>query len=222
MEILRKLWKKNKWFILIPLLVVAAIIYIASGCFGNDIQAEAASGNDQAETQLSAQTDDIAEEEIEKIFVDVEGAVLSPGVVILDSGARIFEALEAAGGVLEGSETKYINLAAICSDGEKLYVPTEVEVNEQNTGKEMEGLFETSMDLTGNPDSSLTSSPGKVNINTADSAELQTLTGIGPSMAERIIDYRNQNGKFSTVDQLTSVSGIGEKTLSKIYDKICV
>ena len=157
-----------------------------------------------------------------EIYVDVGGAVASPGVVVLPEGSRIFQALEAAGGVLSQGVTRYLNLAAVCEDGGKIYVPEEAELEEADSG-----VGQTAAGQTGlmGQDAGISASgqtSEKVNINLADSAALQTLSGIGPSMAQRIIDYRNQNGRFAEAHDLTKVSGIGEKTLNKIIDKICV
>lgn len=222
MEILRKIWKKNKWLLIIPFLVAASLIYIGSGWYGDRVEVDAASAEEALIDEV--ETDTVAsEEETEKIYVDVEGAVAHSGVVILESGARVFEAVESAGGCTDGAETRYINLAAICSDGQKIYIPTAGELEAQAVGSRQDplisypdGLWDETVSTSG------AGQPGKVNINTAGSAELQTLTGIGPSMADRIISHREENGRFASAEDLTQVSGIGEKTLSKIIDKICV
>lgn len=239
-EKIRK-WKKRKWIILIPLLVAAAAVYTI--CFASDDTAvvvsdagagggisgsaggagadggyDDAGGTDEGETSTADGSDAC-------IYVDVGGAVVDPQVVILSEGARIYEAVDAAGGLMSDAEIKYMNMAAICEDGAKIYVPTKQEIAAAAGGSDEAGaqLFSsggTEDTLSGM--SSGESYSGKVNINTADSGTLQTLTGIGPSMAQRIIDYRNTNGKFNSPDELQNVSGIGEKTLAKIIENICV
>lgn len=245
-EKLRK-WKKKKWVIVIPLLIAATAVYTL--CFASDDNAVVVSdggaagtlgdgegaggagaagddgragGADEGEDSAAGGADAV-------IYVDVGGAVVDPHVVMLSEGARIYEAVDAAGGLMSDAEIKYMNMAALCEDGAKIYVPTKQEIEEADAsggGAPGAQLFASG----GSGDASSGSSAvqanngnsGKVNINTADSAALQTLTGIGPSMAQRIIDYRDANGKFSSPDELQNVSGIGEKTLSKIIGSICV
>ncbi len=166
------------------------------------------------------------------IYVDVGGAVSQPKVVSIPEGSRVFEAIEAAGGTASGAETKYINMASECTDGQKIYVPTADEVAEiQKSGGNVSEVTSSLFSADGSAlatssgtsfGGSQTSENALVNINTASSDELQTLSGIGPSMASRIIDYREQNGAFKSVDELTEVSGIGDKTLAKFKDHICV
>ena len=146
----------------------------------------------------------------EKILVHVAGEVLNSGVYELESGARVIDALMAAGGATSLANLDIINLAAPISDGEKIYIPSVIEkINQFNQNSSF-----TSYSSGG--------SSGKININTADTTELQKLSGIGPGKAKSIIDYRNKNGPFRSVDDLLNVSGIGEKTLEKIRDEIVV
>lgn len=160
----------------------------------------------------SNQLSEESEKEIkkEKILVHVAGEVLNSGVYELESGARVIDALMAAGGATSLANLDIINLAAPISDGEKIYIPSVIEkINQFNQNSSF-----TSYSSGG--------SSGKININTADASELQKLTGIGPGKAKSIIDYRNKNGPFKSVDDLLNVSGIGEKTLEKIRDEIVV
>lgn len=145
------------------------------------------------------------------IYVDVGGAVLEPQVVMLEEGARVFQAIEAAGGQRDDADLRNINLAAVCEDGQKIYVPS--------AGEEEEGTAAgtgTSAAASAGP------AGGLVNINTAGSEELQTLSGVGPGIAQRIIDYRNSEGSFRSIEDLKNVSGIGDKTFEKLRDYICV
>lgn len=147
----------------------------------------------------------------EKILVHVAGEVLNSGVYELESGARVIDALMAAGGATSLANLDLINLAAPISDGEKIYIPSVIEkIKPLNQGSSY-----TSSAYSGG-------GSGKININTADTTELQKLSGIGPGKAKSIIDYRNKNGPFRSVDDLLNVSGIGEKTLEKIRDEIVV
>ena len=146
-----------------------------------------------------------------EVYVDVDGAVVKPGVYRLKDGARVSQAIDAAGGLTAEADVTVLNRASKITDGQKIYVPT---VGEQQTAA-AGGSSASTTPGTG-------SSSGLVNINTGSAAELQTLSGIGPSMAQSIIDERTQNGAFASVDDLMRVSGIGEKKLAKIKDCICV
>lgn len=139
------------------------------------------------------------------IVVDVEGAVREPGLYELPAGARVGDAVEAAGGLSAKALAGGINLAQSLEDGQQVVVPAKSSQQASAAG-------------TG----AASSSGGLVNINTASAQELQQLSGIGESLSQRIVDYRNANGAFASVDELTQVSGIGEATLEKIRDKVCV
>lgn len=167
------------------------------------------SGDASPDDESSAKSSSAAE-----VYVDVDGAVVRPGVYRLKEGARVSQALDAAGGLTVEADVTGLNRASKITDGQKIYVPT---VGEQQAAAAVGGA-ESSAATT--PDAG--SSSGLVNINTASAAELQTLSGIGPSMAQSIIDERTKNGAFASVDDLMRVSGIGEKKLAKIKDCICV
>ena len=226
--------KKIRWFVLIPVLLIAFGIYMAADGNGQEsVNVERASSS-AAEEQLSTEEEKATGTNDDGyIYVDVSGAVNTPMVVCIPEGSRVFEALDAAGGKSAEASVKTLNLAAICEDGQKIYVPTEEEVKEGTAEAAQAGSGTDSTGSSGTgTGSSATSgstagstsstSQGKVNINTAGSEELQTLTGVGPAIASRIIDYRNKNGAFKSIEDLTNVSGIGEKTLEKFKDEICV
>ncbi len=143
-----------------------------------------------------------------EVYVDVDGAVVSPGVYRLKDGARVAQAIDAAGGLAPEADVTGLNRASKVVDGQKIHVPA---VGEQQTS--IAEAFASS---------GVSGATGLVNINTASATELQTLSGIGPSMAQSIIDERTKNGAFASVDDLMRVSGIGEKKLAKIKDCICV
>ncbi len=216
--------KKLKLLILIPVLLLAAVVYSLVKGGGADIaelngdEASAAlpaGGSGQAEQGEIGVRNAAAQEQSEAapptdIYVDVSGAVRSPDVVKIPAGSRVFEAVDAAGGRTGDADTRNINLAAVCEDGQKIYIPTHEETEKGiEYGSAAEGQAAPAEN-------------GKVNINSADAQQLQTLSGIGPSMASRIIEYREANGRFASAEDLKKVSGIGEKTFSKFSDKICV
>lgn len=137
-----------------------------------------------------------------QIMVHVAGAVANPGVYSLDKGARIQDALIAAGGPLAGAKPDYLNLAAVLVDGQKVYVPTEAEIRPGAAGGTGSGL---------NAGSRL-----RVNINLAGQSQLEALPGIGPSLAARIVAYRNEHGSFQKVEDLMKVGGIGPKKFAEL------
>lgn len=167
------------------------------------------SGDASPDDESSAKSSSAAE-----AYVDVDGAVVRPGVYRLKDGARVSQAIDAAGGLTVEADVTGLNRASKITDGQKIYVPT---VGEQQAAAAVGGAESSAATTPG-----AGSSSGLVNINTASAAELQTLSGIGPSMAQSIIDERTKNGAFASVDDLMRVSGIGEKKLAKIKDCICV
>lgn len=144
----------------------------------------------------------------EKVYVYVCGAVNAPGVYELKSGARVFEAIQLAGGLTGEAAPEAVNQARTVSDGEQIRVPTAQEAEEQGAG-----VGETVIEGSDNR---------KVNINTAGKEELMTLTGIGESKAQSILDYREENGKFGNIEELMQIQGIKEGVFNKIKDDITV
>lgn len=148
-----------------------------------------------------ASTAEEAAKEKGQIVVDVGGAVKNPKVVELTEGCRIEDAIEAAGGLTEDADLSNVNRAAFIEDGEKIYIPEKG--GEAMAGMGSEGSFDD-----------------KVNLNTATSEELQTLNGVGPATAEKILNYRQENGSFRSIEDLKNISGIGDKTFEKLKDHI--
>lgn len=142
------------------------------------------------------------QEEPVTLVVHVDGMVGTPGVYELTEGARVSDAVTAAGGLAEGADTSSLNLAAPLADGEKVYVPAEGE--EATTSSE--GV----------------SSGGLVNLNNASVEQLDELPGVGEATAHAIIEDREANGPFTTPEDLMRVSGIGEKKFAKLEGMICV
>lgn len=231
--------KMLKYILIALVLAVSLIIYLsirsggAEGDLieirqdGSSVSAEMSAEGEDSDSEQSKEGKKVNNDQPEYIYVDVSGAVNAPMVVCIPSGSRVFQAIEAAGGRKEESSVKTLNLAEVCEDGQKIYVPTEEEVKEaEESGSSVpEGDGKTAgTESSGEQSSSgkTESGSGKVNINTAGSEELQTLTGVGPAIASRIIDYRNTNGAFQSVEEITNVSGIGEKTYEKFKDQICI
>ena len=174
---------------------------------------------DEETSDVDIETNENSEDNVEtnqeKIYIYVTGEVNIPGVVILNKGSRISDAINAAGGVTNNANTTKINLVYVLEDGMKVRIPSNKELNNNSsfeyiTTKSGEGANENieKEEKTENKVNKKTTS--LVNINTATQTELETLPGIGPSIALKIINYRKENGKFSNVEELKNVNGIGE------------
>ena len=147
-------------------------------------------------------------------YVHVTGAVAHPGVYQLPAGSRVYQAIEMAGGLTEQASEREINLAEGVTDGQKLYIYTR---------EESEALVSSGGGgLVGDIGAENGGTDARVNINTADKEELMTLAGIGESKAEAIIAYREENGGFSSPEDIKNISGIKDGVYSKIKDSICV
>ena len=149
----------------------------------------------------------------DKIYVDLKGAVKHPGVYALDQGSRVFDLLEMAGGLTEDAAERALNQAQLLVDQQSLYVPTIEEWQADSQGPQA-NVVRSQAPLVSSPNS------GKVNINQADLAQLETLPGIGAKKAQAIIDYRTANGSFHSLEDLGKVKGIGPKMLEKLKDLV--
>ena len=178
---------------------------------------ETAESGETEEEDLSGETQEEDKEESGEepgsIFVYVCGQVAAPGVYELPGGARVYQAIEMAGGTLEGASPESLNLAQQAEDGQKIYVPTE---EEAQTGAALQdtpgGVQDTASDQ----------EAGKVNLNTAGLEELMTLTGIGQTRAEAILAYREEEGVFRSPEDIMNVEGIKEGIYEKLKDEITV
>lgn len=206
--------KENKKIVEKVILAILLIVCLILFTFGKDEPADIVVAS-SSETEYEVDDSEVNSERIAagQIYVDVQGAVQKPGVVVLSEGARVFQAIEAAGGLASLSDTAPLNLAQQLYDGDKLYVPF---VGETELAQES-----GSAGLAGSAGYA-SSGNGKININTATSEELQSLSGVGIVTAGKIIDYRTKNGKFTKPEDIKSVSGIGERTYENIKDDICV
>ena len=152
-----------------------------------------------------------------QVVVDVAGAVARPGVVTLDDGARVEDALAAAGGVIDGADLRGVNRAARLSDGQRVYVPLDGEATPAIS--DPFGGAGSGLDAGGG---SALDAPQLVNINSAGADELDALPGVGPATARAIVEDREANGPFAMPEDLMRVSGIGEKKFAKLKSSICV
>lgn len=144
------------------------------------------------------------------------------GIVKIREGARLYEAIDTAGGSTQDADLSKVNLAYTISDGQKIYIPKIGEIlNEQSDTSEYISSGFGNNELIEDKNE-IEIGGGKVNINTANQTELETLPGIGPSTAQKIIDYRSKNGKFETIEDIQNVKGIGDAKFEDIKDNICV
>ncbi len=147
----------------------------------------------------------------ESIEVHVAGAVLRPGVVQLPSGSRLYEAILAAGGATDKADPDRLNLAAVVEDGQKVLVPIRGEPDPADASMGVSPAPGSAAGGTGPVNGG-----GKINLNTASLEELGTLPRVGPVLAQRIVDWRQQHGRFKTVQELDAVDGIGPKLLEAL------
>lgn len=148
------------------------------------------------------------------IKVDVKGAVQAPGLFTAQAGDRVIDLITDAGSFTDKADKDKVNFAQIVEDQMVIYVP--------EIGEEDKGILEDIQ--VGPPGNAAAKGPSgrQVNLNTATQEDLETLTGIGPSKAIAILEYREKVGKFKQVDELKKVSGIGDKTFEKLQDSISV
>ena len=173
-------------------------------------------------TITETNTEEIKEENKENIIVHITGEVKSWGVVELEKGSRIIDAVNKAGGFTEYADIEKVNLAYELVDGVKVYIPSKNVDKESNVSTQeyitiesgdTEIVEETQMKQNNNV---------LININEATQTELETLPGIGPSIALKIILYRKENGKFSNIEDIKNISGIGENKFESIKKLICI
>ena len=164
-----------------------------------------------------------------KIMVYITGEVKNPGIYELEENSRIKDVIEKAGGLKETADITDINLATILQDEDKITIPTKDKTMEekQNTERIQSNKQSKTTEKSQNTTSISTNTTGKnqntkVNINTATQTELETLPGIGPSTASKIVSYRKENGKFKSIEEIKKVNGIGESKYKKIKELIKV
>ena len=246
MNIKDKLLKiiKNKFFIIVCIIVILVASYIiieemmvdnnneieiieeADDIFKKDEEENFEEKNilkdeviDDVEEKIEEGTENVEDfkneviNDNEKIYIYITGEVNNPGIVVLPIGSRIVDAIDCAGGITQKADIMKVNLVYMLQDGMKVNIPSSIELkNNPNfeyittVDKKSESAFKVS----------------NVNINTATQTELETLPGIGPSLALKIINYRKENGKFKSIEELKSVNGIGENKYEEIKKYIYV
>lgn len=224
--------KKQKIIIGIFIVIVAIVAIYYSYKQENNFLEE--TENLEIENQAKEGAEESEETtEKEKIIVHISGAVQNEGIVELESGSRVADAIEKVGGLKENAYMDEINLAYQLEDGEKIHIPTIEEQkekenqeskvgNESGTGNVGTTSKSSNSSINNGSQNEKTSNQTKININTATEQELDSLPGIGPSTAAKILEYRKEKGKFKTIEEIKEVSGIGESKYEKIKDRITV
>ncbi len=214
MRKIEKLEKRKKELFIILIIIIAGIGAIYSIFFEKSENIEKIETIAE-ETKNEVIIDNVMIEEKQTILVHIMGQVNAPGLVELEENARIQDAIEAAGGTTQEADFSKINLAYILEDGEKIYIPKKGE--------------ETYITKESGATSSIIAQEKKeeedklmININTASQEELEKLPGIGESTATKIINYRKENGKFTKIEDIQNVSGIGEAKYNNIKKYITV
>ena len=185
---------------------------------------------DEKKSDADNESEAVSDKEMQQamIYVDVCGAVANPGVFQLAAGSRVFQAIEAAGGYLPEAALTCVNRAGVLTDGQQLYILTQEEMERQGLDPaEMDKASDGQMNGSAGTGQNIgmtaqVKQDNRININTADEAQLTTLTGIGATRAQAIIAYREENGPFAAIEDIMNVQGIKEGTFAKIKDEIVV
>lgn len=226
---------KEKEKILIKVFTVIIIIYfLFTNILGNKGKdnKEELKDNINIESTESEKIDNLG-----RIYVHITGFVNKPGVLEMEEGKRLSDAVESAGGLKEGADIKYLNLAKKLIDGEKIYIPNTEEVQnfeksdsvkegvtnryyeEQNIGN---GSQNENENININNERKLDDNDEKININKVGKEELMKIPGVGNITAGKIIEYRKEKGSFKKVEEIKEIEGIGDLKYEKIKEKICV
>lgn len=208
MERLKEIWENYRY----QLLILAAIVGLVGGWLIKQ-PTEAPLQDDQAMMTSSTSSMVVTTSSARsQVCVDVKGAVRHPGIYKLKNGARVNEAVAAAGGIVNNADMKQVNLAKQLADQEVVYVPV--------NGETVPGSSAAGSADAGN--TGLASGTTTINLNTATKEQLCQITGIGDKKADLILQYREQHGQFKSVDELKQVSGFGDKSVEKIRDQLAV
>ena len=215
------LTQKQKFIVIIVIILVIGVIayyYINStkDIYNYDEISSTIETGEAGETQNTENED----ETDRKIVVHVTGAVKNNGIVKVKENARINDVVEAAGGLTEDANLDKVNLAYVVEDGQKIYIPKKGEGEEEKADISEEIISNSAGGIIIDDDEK--ASTELININKASTNELQKLPGIGASTADKIIEYRNTNGKFKKIEDLKNVSGIGDTKFNSIKNLICV
>lgn len=220
MEFIKKFNNTQKVILIILIALICGIIAYAVMSNNSEYEEQDILEQNIIENKIENKIEDNIENEKRKIVIHITGQVKNPGLVYLDEGARIADAIKEAGGSTKDAALDKVNLAYVLEDGQKIYIP-----NKNEKISEIQYIItdsgENVLKDTGK-ESNVKGGIKKVNINSANQEELETLPGVGPALAVRIIEYRNSNGKFEKVEDVQNVKGIGDSKFTNIKEYICI
>lgn len=207
---------------LMIIVLIASVVILTVGIYIYKMSVQDEASYDMEELGLENELVENIEElddSNNEILVHVTGAVKDRGIVILKEGDRIIDAIEAAGGETEEADLNKLNLAYVLQDGDKLYVPS---LNEEDENKEYINAESGDNVIIEGAGKTMENENKMININKASKEQLMTLQGIGESTANKIIAYREENGKFNSIEDIKKVPGIGDAKFENIKDSITV
>ena len=209
--------KINKKIIFI-IIIISGMIYGIFNYFTQNKNKENLENISQ-DIIINNQTENTTEENNnqEKIVIHITGAICNEGIYELEENSIIADAVKMAGGLKEDADLKQINLAYVLEDGMKINIPSKNDNSNENINNTENYITKEKLNSSNNTNSAKTS---KININSATQTELETLPGIGPSTALKIINYRKEKGKFNKIEDIKNVNGIGESKFNKIKEFI--
>lgn len=209
--------KINKKIIFI-IIIISGMIYGIFNYFTQNKNKENLENISQ-DIIINNQTENTTEENNnqEKIVIHITGAICNEGIYELEENSRIADAVKMAGGLKEDADLKQINLAYVLEDGMKINIPSKNDNSNENINNTENYITKEKLNSSNNTNIAKTS---KININSATQTELETLPGIGPSTALKIINYRKEKGKFNKIEDIKNVNGIGESKFNKIKEFI--
>ncbi|MBR4862853.1 MAG: helix-hairpin-helix domain-containing protein [Firmicutes bacterium] len=202
--------------IMFPAVVIMAMIVFWIFGGEEDLTVEDTGSMEAMETQVQEEVDE-TEYLTGDIYVDIGGEVNQPGVYRIPAGTRLFQVVEEAGGLKETADIDSINQAEAVTDGQKIIIGSRDENSPYYTGTAVKPESAAS---SGGSAVRQTADGFKVNLNRATLSDLQMIPGVGPSTAQKILDYRESVGKFGSISDLKNISGIGEKTYDNLKDYI--
>ena len=211
---------KNKIIIAVGVIIIAITVGIYFYKTTKD-NSEIEITEDNLTTNTAVENSNETVEENNTIVVHITGEINYPGVVVLKEGARVVDAIEAGGGETDEADLSSLNLAYMLSDGEKIYVPNKEETSQESQEREYITSAKDNSEQSENGAKS-TGTNFKININTAKQEELTQITGIGESTAKKIIEYRTQNGKFKSIEDIKNIPGIGDSKFNAMKEEITV
>ena len=215
---LDKRWQYGGVIALVVLVIISVFLFKVRGeqtAEEFSVTTQSTSESQTASAKVSKERESSQSSQSVLAFADVKGAVSSPGIYPISDNMRVSDVVKLAGGFTKQADSNQVNLAQKVTDQMVIYVP--------KIGEEKADIASLTVESSSLVTSGSQAEPsGQVNINTADLSTLQTLNGVGAVKAQAIIDYRQENGAFQTIDDLKNVKGVGEKTFDSLKESITI